>query len=364
MEIKMEVKMSGEMNCMNENATVSVIIPVYNTVKYLKKCVNSLIAQTYQNVEILLVDDGSTDDSGALCDWFANKYPQIQVFHKENGGLVSSWKYGTERSRGEYLCYVDSDDWVDPQMLAEMMQHVTGGDREIISSDYVIERDNGTSEAVYQRLAPGEYERDTLVKKVLPYVLGQEHRYVTISRCMKLISRKLVLDNMHYCDPSIRMGEDMTLMLPALLDCERLVVMDHKAYYHYLYVTASMVHQYDPGLYENNKKLMEIVKHVLEDKCCHTSGVTMPDYAWMLDQADREYLFLLLLALKNEARGNPAGYAKNIREICNDPEVKELLQKTTVEIHEKSNLLLYLVLLHPNAFMIKVLRSAMRLYYK
>ena len=69
------------------NYKVSIIVPVYNTIKYLKKCVNSLIAQTYQNLEILLVNDGSTDDSGALCDWFANQYPQIKVFHKENGGL-------------------------------------------------------------------------------------------------------------------------------------------------------------------------------------------------------------------------------------------------------------------------------------
>ena len=84
----------------------------------------------------------------------------------------------------------------------------------------------------------------------------------------------------------------------------------------------------------------------------------------MLDQADREYIFLLLLALKNEARGNPSGYKKNIREICNTPEVKALVQKTVVEIHEKSNLLLYLVLLHPNAFMIRVLRMAMVWYYR
>jgi len=241
---------------------------------------------------------------------------------------------------------------------------VTGSNSEIVSSDYVIERDNGTSEPVYQQLAPGEYNREDLLKKVLPFVLGLEHRYVTISRCMKLISKKLILDNMKYCQPNIRMGEDLTLLLPCLLDCEHLVVMDHKAYYHYLYVTESMAHQYDKGLYENNRKLRKIINHILEEKCCNTSEITMPDYAWMLDQADREYIFLLLLVLKNEARGNPVGYKKNIREICNAPEVKELVQKTVVEIHEKSNLLLYLVLLHPNAFMIRVLRLAMILYYR
>ena len=100
-----------------ENYKVSIIVPVYNTIKYLKKCVNSLVAQTYQDVEIILIDDGSTDDSGALCDWFANKYPQIKVFHKENGGLVSAWKYGVEHSTGEYLCFVDSDDWWNRRWL-------------------------------------------------------------------------------------------------------------------------------------------------------------------------------------------------------------------------------------------------------
>ena len=249
-------------------------------------------------------------------------------------------------------------------MVVEMIPYVTGSNSEIVSSDYMIERDNGTSEPVYQQLVPGEYNRETLLKKVLPFVLGQEHRYVTISRCMKLISRKLVLDNMKYCQTDIRMGEDLTLLLPCLLDCEHLVVMNHKAYYHYLYVTESMAHQYDKGLYENNRKLREIIHHILEKKCCNTNKIPMPDYAWMLDQADREYLFLLLLALKNEARGNPSGYKKNIREICNAPEVKELVQKTVVEIHEKSNLLLYLVLLHPNAFMIRVLRMAMVWYYR
>lgn len=343
---------------------ISIIVPVYNTIKYLKKCVNSLVTQTYPNLEILLIDDGSTDDSGALCDWFANKYPQIRVFHKENGGLVSTWKYGVEHSDGEYLCFVDSDDWVDSGMIAEMAEKVTGSEREIISSDYVIERDDGTSEAVYQRLTPGEYDRDALLKKVLPYVLGQEHRYVTISRCMKLFSKALVWKNMRYCDASIRMGEDITITLPCLLDCDRLVVMDHKTYYHYLYVKESMIHQYDKGLYENNRKLRGIIKHILEEKCCNTNEIPMPDYAWMLDQADREYIFLLLFDLKNEARGNPSGYKKNIREICNNPEVKALVQKTAVEIHEKSNLLLYLVLLHPNAFMIRVLRMAMIWYYR
>ena len=122
-----------------ENYKVSIIVPVYNTAKYLKKCVNSLIAQTYQNVEILLVDDGSTDDSGALCDWFANKYPQIKVFHKENGGLVSAWKYGVEHSNGEYLCFVDSDDWIDTDTCQKAIEAVQKNNVDIVCWNYVKE---------------------------------------------------------------------------------------------------------------------------------------------------------------------------------------------------------------------------------
>ena len=92
-----------------ENYKVSIIVPVYNTAKYLKKCVNSLIAQTYPNVEILLVNDGSTDGSGALCDWFANKYPQIKVFHKENGGLSDARNVGVDQACGKYISFVPNN---------------------------------------------------------------------------------------------------------------------------------------------------------------------------------------------------------------------------------------------------------------
>lgn len=343
---------------MSREYKVSMIVPVYNAGKYLEQCINSLLSQTYQNVEILLIDDGSTDDSGRLCDCFAKEHSQIRVFHKKNGGLVSSWKYGVEQSSGEYLCFIDSDDWVEPQMISEMMQEVTGNQLEVIASDYVIERDNGTSEPVYQGLAPGEYYRERLCKEVFPYVLGQEKRQITISRCMKLIARTLILNNMHYSEDTIRMGEDMTIMLPVLFDCERLVIMNHKTYYHYRYVTMSMVHQYDKTMYENNRQLRRIIRQVLQDK------FQGEERRFMEQQAQREYMLLLLLALKNEARGNPKGCYRNITGICRQQEVRELVHHTDIEVHEKANKLLYFVLKHPNVAAIWVLRLAIIWYYR
>lgn len=93
---------------------ISVIVPVYNVEDYLPKCVDSLLAQTYENLEILLVDDGAKDRSGAICDEFAEKDPRITVIHKANGGLSSARNAGIDIAHGEYLAFLDSDDWVEP----------------------------------------------------------------------------------------------------------------------------------------------------------------------------------------------------------------------------------------------------------
>ncbi|MBD5546125.1 MAG: glycosyltransferase family 2 protein [Lachnospiraceae bacterium] len=337
---------------------VSIIVPVYNTEKYLKRCVDTLVHQSYANLEILLVDDGSTDESGKICDELAGAHQRIKVIHKVNGGLISAWKKGVEESTGEYISFVDSDDWVELNMIEEMAAYLTGNPKEIIASDYVIEREGGGKQYIWQQLSPGEYDREAMEREVIPNLLGKEWRYITISRCMKLIAKKLILDNYKYSDPIIRTSEDTTIMLPSLIDCERLVVMDHKAYYHYLYVTSSMIHKYDKGMYENMRLLHRITQQIICDKF---QGQKQEE---MLKKADQEHIFMLFLAIKNEARGNPGGYRKNITAICTDTEARQLCRNTKVEVREKSNRLLYLVLRHPGGFTISLLRLAMILYYR
>lgn len=117
---------------------ISMIIPVYNAEQYLKKCVDSVRAQTYGNLEIMLVDDGSTDSSGELCDAYAEKDERIRVVHKENGGLVSAWKAGVKECSGEYVSFLDSDDWINPEMLSEMSAYLTGNDREMVDRKSVV----------------------------------------------------------------------------------------------------------------------------------------------------------------------------------------------------------------------------------
>lgn len=338
---------------------VSIIVPVYNKEQYLPKFIESVINQTYTNLEIILSDDGSKDRSGSICDEYAQKDNRIKVIHKENGGPSSAWKAGFTVSTGEYISFADSDDWIDAEMISEMVKELKGREDEIILSDYVIERPQKEDEYVYQRLTPGEYVGEQ-IEDIIPGILGNEHRLISLSRCMKLISRRLIEDNKDYCDPSILMGDDSTIMLPVLLSAGRIFLMDHKAYYHYLYVNDSIVHRYDESMYENNIKLVSNYRSTISDKLNDHPELM----ARLLHAADREYIYLLLLVLKNEARGNPSGYMENIYRICHLEEVKKLVSDVEIEVTEKSNKLLYAVLKHPSKLMIFILRLAMIAYYR
>lgn len=213
---------------------VSVIVPVYRTLEWLARCVQSITGQTYKNLEIILVDDGSPDDCPALCDDWAQRDDRIRVLHKENGGLVSAWMDGVSMSTGDYLCFVDSDDWIDACMVEKMLDFSSDCGKEIICGNYVQEERNRSIE-IYQAMEPGIYTGRSLQDRIHGKLLGQEKRPITLSRCMKLFSRTLIVENMKYCDPSIRMGEDMVITLPALLDAQRIVVMEGAAWYHYLF---------------------------------------------------------------------------------------------------------------------------------
>ena len=107
---------------MNKTIKISVIIPVYKVEKYINQCIESVIDQTYDNLEIILIDDGSPDKCPQICDEYANKDKRIIVVHKKNGGLASSRNIGLDLASGDLISFVDSDDWIDREMFAEMVQ--------------------------------------------------------------------------------------------------------------------------------------------------------------------------------------------------------------------------------------------------
>lgn len=116
---------------MKQEALISVIVPIYRVEEYLPRCIDSLLAQTYQNIQIILVDDGSPDACGRICDEYASTDKRIQVIHKENGGLSDARNAGLSASKGDYIAFVDSDDWVASEYLERMQQSLCKHDADI-----------------------------------------------------------------------------------------------------------------------------------------------------------------------------------------------------------------------------------------
>ncbi len=340
-----------------EKRKVSIVVPVYNAQDYLEESIGSLTGQTYGNLEILLVDDGSTDSSGRICDELAGRDSRIRVIHKKNEGVTSAWTRGALESAGEYLSFMDCDDWVESCMIEDMYARLTGAGKEIVTCDYVIEKGGDRRKYSWQGLLPGEYTGKRLKEAVRYHILGEENRCVTFSRCMKLYSRELVLENLRYCHRDVRMGDDSLMVIPAVLDCQRLVVLDHRAYYHYRYVKTSIVHGYDRNMFHNMQLLKTATARIVEEK------YLPEEKEMMIKRVEQEYILMLLLVLKNEARGNPGGYRRKIMEICSLPEVRRAVKENPVTVKEASNRLLYFVLRHPGFLTVSLLRLSMILYY-
>lgn len=350
------------------SAKVSIIIPVYNTAKYLDECMNSVLGQTMADIEIILVDDGSTDNvSPAMCDGFAEADDRVRVIHKENGGLMSAWIRGTNEATAPYVCYVDSDDWVDTDIVEKLYKETTigrialasdqvssdssdSGISEIISSNYIVEK-AGERRKEAQALTPGEYTGAEL-DKVRLNLLGNEIRPVTMSRCMKLISRQLVLDNIKYCNEKIRMGEDVNIMLPCLCDCDRLFIVEGGYFYHYRLVGDSMVHGYDKNLLNNLDLTDKTYREILKDK-----GISNGE-----KQLDREYVIMLFIVLKNELRCPDNDTVKRVKQVFYRSDIRDKVMNTDIAVSSKANRLLYYCMKHPNPVVIGITKAVLNAY--
>lgn len=132
---------------------VSVIIPVYNVGRYLPQCFDSVTSQTYRNLEIIVIDDGSTDDSGSICDQYAEKDDRIRVIHTDNRGLASARNLGLENVSGEYISFIDSDDWIEPQTIEMFIRTALETEADIVNakycSEYVVRTIHSPVEKVY-----------------------------------------------------------------------------------------------------------------------------------------------------------------------------------------------------------------------
>lgn len=330
---------------------ISIIVPVYNKEAYLRECVDSILEQTYRRIEVILVDDESTDQSGAICDEFGQADTRVRVIHQKRNGPTGACVAGMEAALGGYYMFVDSDDYLEPETLAQMADRLADVPGEIVCCDHVVEKQRGT-EQVKNGAAPGIYEGDRLREQIKAKLIGEEKKVIPLSRCMKLCEKSVFEGNGTYYDYSLRFGDDTNLMYPALLGSSRVVIMKDAFYYHYRYVEGSLVHGYDKWLFEGVERLMAAVGRTAEEK-------KAPDAEGAVS---REYCYMLLYVMKNELRGPGKDYRKRIQAIFGEEKIKTMLQNTPIAVTERSNQLLYMGAMYPGGVLLRVLRLILRIY--
>lgn len=207
---------------MKQDALVSIIIPVYNVERYLARCVDSVLAQTYSNLEVILVDDGAKDASGSICDGYACKDSRVRVIHKENGGLSSARNAGIDIAKGDYLQFVDSDDWIEPNAVESLLTAAQTHQAElVVAGRWDVSEKTGEKKKglcpVRQEVISGE----DMVSRIFRW------DHCDSSACDKLYSRRLFREVRF---PAGMVCEDVPVMYRIVLDAGRVALLDQPIY--------------------------------------------------------------------------------------------------------------------------------------
>lgn len=232
---------------------ISIIVPIYNVEKYLNKCIESIVNQTYENIEIILIDDGSNDNSGIICDEYAKKDNRIIVVHKENGGVSSARNKGLKIAKGEWISFVDADDWIEQIFCQTLLNKVTQEQADIALCGYNritynrIEKINANNQEVF--LNSNEY----LVKSLNPQTgFGFCH--------MKLI-KKEVLKSISF-NERIEVGEDALFNIQLSTYIKKAVFIKQPLY-NYRINNQSVVKRYDENYANKYLKSMKIIEEYI-----------------------------------------------------------------------------------------------------
>ncbi|WP_250720279.1 glycosyltransferase family 2 protein [Bacteroides fragilis] len=226
------------MNIMSENPLVSIITPVYNVERYLSKCIESILNQTYANFELLLINDGSEDSSGYLCDTYASKDVRIKVFHQKNAGVSFARNVGLGAVKGDWVTFVDADDWIEPFFLEEFLKAVTEKDIDmVVYASYFDCKEQFTK------------RKYVLASDAINNLLS--FRGFPTSLCLTMYSKKIIKDNCLSLE--IHHWEDFEFQYRMLLNTVKVGVILRPAY-HYLMREGSATHS------EINSKIMSCMK--------------------------------------------------------------------------------------------------------
>ncbi len=244
---------------------VSIIVPVYNCQSYIEECVRSVLTQSVADFELILVNDGSTDESGLLCDALAKEDSRIRVFHKENGGAASARNLGLDNASGDYISFIDADDTVRVDFLERLLDAVYGG-AEMAMCDYI----KYTRDSSFPYSCPirgGAYSRSDIKNELFGCLVMFDNLEFppTISNCVCLFKREL-LKRAELRYPIVRLCEDSYFGSVALYNADGFVYLKGETLYNYRFNPSSVTNSLNPKRWESFLTLNECYESYFADK--------------------------------------------------------------------------------------------------
>lgn len=255
-------------------AEISLIVPVYNVEGFIRKCIESIVNQTLQNIEIIIVNDGTKDGSIRAIEDIVNQDERIVLINKKNGGLMSAWMTGVKAATSEYIGFVDSDDWIDLDYFEFLLKRIKENDADIVVGKYVSEYETKTIELYRgtEKMYEGKAEILDLLNS---YFRGfsLKDNLITYCRWDKVYKRSLLLSNFQYLDSRISLGEDININCAVIPDCERILVLNKSPYYHYRQNATSIVNTFNPKQIDNIEYLYYALLNIADKKNLNTREI-------------------------------------------------------------------------------------------
>jgi len=308
-----------------ENDLISIVLPIYNVENYLERCIKSVISQTYKNLEIILVDDGSTDDCSKMCDEWAEKDNRIVVVHKNNQGLGMARNTGIEYAKGRFICFFDSDDFIENDMIENVYKVITKENAEMACFGYNVIKKDKIVQSNIPELKQYFYEGDDVIKVFLPELISENPKTgkksgLNMSAWSCMYSKELIEENnWRFVSERKIISEDIYSLLYLYKNVKRVAVVK-KAFYNYCENPNSLTQTYREDRYIKIKYFYQMSMQACEE-LAFSEDIKM--------RINYPYLANTIAAMKqivnsNEERKNKRN---NLKNILYDDVLNEVLKK-------------------------------------
>ncbi|HBV84889.1 MAG TPA: hypothetical protein DEB74_19240 [Lachnospiraceae bacterium] len=315
---------------MKSDIRLSIIVPIYNGEKYIENTINSILKSSYQNIEVLLIDDGSTDNSLIICEKYAKIDSRIKVFHKENGGIADARNYGVMHTTGEYIGFCDQDDEISSEMYQKMMQRILHDRSQVAICGCCRKKRNG-AKVVFEKYTDATFDKQHTREKLMYPMLFKgfsEYNnkeisiYTAIWKC--IISKQLIIQNNLKFDGFVNYEDDFIMLLQIFLKVQKVSTLSDILYYWNTNFQSEMHRcnrSYISDLSERQQRLLNFVTFQLEENNVNKEIIEKYKYV--------QHCRNVLLVLDNFATLRNRKLRYKIGELQNNPSVI-LLQKEKI----------------------------------